>query len=531
MSKALLAPKIIVSEAEPRTRPVPSLETAVWAVVGVTEKGPHTTTRIQSFEEYVRLFGGWTTDAKDVPTAVRGYFENGGQFAYVTRIVHYSDVTDATTKTSDPATVTLVDRANVPLDTLEVTAKSDGTWGNALRVEIAAPTNGATAEFNLLVKHSSGLVLETWANLSMVDAHERYVETVINAEVGGSQYIVVEDLDSATASPNDRPAVGTSSLTGGDDGLTSLADTDFLGSDAGGTGLHRMNETLDITLMSIPGRTSSTVVNGLLTYIIGRDDLFAIAILDPPANTTASGMLTYVNSTASLYNLTELGAIFWPRIKVLNPSKTVYGVSETITVPPCGHIAGVIARTDSLRPGGIYLPPAGVERGIIFGAQGLEMSEVTNEKKRDLVYPALINPITSKPGFPIHIDGHRTLKRNGNFPSIPERRGVLFIERSLKEAVMFALHSNNDAALRSTVERTIEQFLLGQMQLGAFRTTNPETAFYVDVGDGLNDLATQRQGILKIRVGLATQSPIDWVVFEFSQDLSALENAQALENA
>lgn len=532
MSKTLLASKVVVNEAAPKTRTVAAVETAVWHVVGVTEKGPHETTFIQSFEEYVRLFGGWTTDAKDVPSAVRGYFENGGQFCYVTRIVHYTDITSAASKTSAAGTVTLDDRDDPAVDTLKVSAISDGAWGNALRIDITAATNGDATKFNLVVKHSSGLVLETWPNLSMADGNERYVEDIVNATSGGSVYIVVQDLDSASTPPDDMPALITgAALTGGSDGLTDLADTDFLGSEAGGTGLHRANLKRDITLMSIPGRTSSAVANGLITYIINRDDLFCLAILDPPANTSASGMLTYVNTTASLYNLTELAALYWPRIKVLNPNKTVYGNADTITVPPCGHIAGVYARTDSLRPGGIYLPPAGVERSVLAGCQGVEMTEVTSEKKRDLVYPNLINPVTSLPGWAIHLDGHRTLKRTGNFPSISERRGVLFIERALKELVQPFLHNNNDATLRADVARSIEQFLIGQMQLGAFRTNNPETAFFVDVGEGLNDLAAQRAGILKIRIGLATQSPIDWIVFEFSRDDSLAEDAQVQANA
>ena len=74
-------------------------------------------------------------------------------------------------------------------------------------------------------------------------------------------------------------------------------------------------------------------------------------------------MVTYVKSTAAIYNLDEHLSIFWPRIKVTNPNKTVYGAADTITVPPCGHVAGVMARTDSSRPGGVYLQPAGVERG------------------------------------------------------------------------------------------------------------------------------------------------------------------------
>ena len=186
-----------------------------------------------------------------------------------------------------------------------------------------------------------------------------------------------------------------------------------------------------------------------------------------------------------------------------------------------------MARTDNSRPGGVYLQPAGVERGNIRGARGLEMTEVTNEKKRDIVYPANINPITTLPGYPIHIDGHRTLKTNGNFPSIGERRGVFFIQGSLKEAIRFAVHSNNDSALRSSVERTCEQFLVGQMNVGAFRTRNPDTAFFVDVGEGLNPLSEQRAGRLNARIGLATQSAVDWVSLSFSQDLSAANAAEA----
>lgn len=531
MSKTLLASKIVVGEEEPRLRSVPALRTAVYAVAGVTERGPHTTTLVQSYEEYVRIFGGYTTDAKDVPAAVQGFFENGGEFCYVTRIVHYADITVAT-PSSVKATVTLVDRDDPALDTLTVDAKTDGAWGNSLRIDITAATSGSSTEFNLVVKNSSGVVLETWPNLSMIDANERYVETIINHEVTGSLYITVTDEDSASASPDDMPAIAAgSALTTGDDGLTSLADTDFLGSEAGATGLHRMNETPEITIISIPGRTASAVQNGILTYLAFRDDLYSIAVLDPPASTTASGMVTYVKSTVSIYNLDERLCIFWPRIKVTNPNKTVYGVADTITVPPCGHVAGVMARTDNLRPGGVYLQPAGVERGIIRGARGLEMTEVTNERKRDLVYPANVNPITTLPGYPIHIDGHRMCKTNGNFPSIGERRGTLFIEQTCKEAVRFAVHANNDDQLRGDVERTLEAFLLSQMNVGAFRTRNPATAFFVDVGEGLNTLAVQRSGQLKVRIGLATQSAIDWILMSFSQDLSAANAAEAAQVA
>lgn len=523
MSKAQLASKVIVNEAEPRIRSVPALRTAMWVAVGVAEKGPHTATLITSWEEYVNIFGGFTTDAKDLPSAVQGFFAEGGQFCYVIRIVHYSNVADKTTYTSAAATITLTDRANVPVDTLQIDAISDGAWGNDITAQITAATSGESTRFNLIVKTDAGVVLETWANLSMIDADSRYVESIINHAVTGSQYIRVTDLDSATVAPNDMPAIGSTGLAGGANGLTDLADTDFLGSSAGGTGLWRLENVTDFTLVSIPGRTSSAIQNGIISYLAARTDVFAFAILDPPASTTASGMITYIKSTVSLYNTTELAAIYWPRIKVLNPDKTVYGTDDTLTVPPCGHVAGVYARTDDL-PGGIYRAPAGIERGIIRSAQGLEMEEVKQEAKRDLVYPTLVNPITTIPGVPIHIDGSRTLKENGNFPSVPERRGVLFIESSIWSLMQVFRHANNTPEVRAQADRSVTAFLLEQMNVGAFRTRDPNTAFFVDFGEGLNTVAVQRQKKLKGRIGLATATPIDYVELEFSQDTRALEN-------
>jgi hypothetical protein len=69
----------------------------------------------------------------------------------------------------------------------------------------------------------------------------------------------------------------------------------------------------------------------------------------------------------------------------------------------------------------------------MFGVLGFETDEVLEERKRDLVYPKRINPLTTGPGLPRYIDGSRTLKGDGNFPYVAERRGVIFIERSLKQ--------------------------------------------------------------------------------------------------
>ncbi len=527
MSPQLLASKIVVQEEEPRIRNIPPQPTAVTAMVGIAERGPvGTATLTTSFEEYNRIFGSYTANT-DMTLAAQGFFDNGGSFLWIVRTVHYTDITSAATKTSAAATITLVDRAGTPLSTLKVDGKTDGAYANDIKIIIANATNGETDEFNLSVE-DGGVIVEVFPNLSMTDADPNFVETVINDADTGSNLIKVTDLDSATSSPNDLPAIGTSAaMTGGDDGLTSLADTDFIGSETSKTGIRALDLVQDARLLLIPGRATSAVQNAMITYCETTRNLSMFAVLDPPANQSASQIITYVETTAQLLGLTEFASIYWPRIKIVNPSKTVYGIEDSITVAPSGHIAGLYARVDASRPGGVYVPPAGTENGRIFGMVGIETDEVLDETKRDLVYPKRINPISSLPGVPWHIDGTRTLKGDGNFPTVAERRGAIFIEQSIKAGLIFAKHRNNTSSLRAEVDRTVFAFMLTQLRNGAFRSDDPAEAFFVDFSDALNPPNVVFEGKLIGRVGLATNKPTDWIILRFSQDTRAIEEALA----
>lgn len=529
MSGELLSSKIVIQEEEPAVRQIAGVSTNRFGVVGVTERGPFGGKLITSPAEYRKYFGGYTGSG-EVAQAVDGFFLNGGRECVVSRIVHYTDVNDPTTKTSLKGTVTLQNAA--PADTLRVDGKTDGSYANALNIKVENASSGEAARFNLLVL-KSGVVLERWVNLTMDDADARYAETIINDDVNGSQYIAVVDLDAAGNAAAQRPANATSANLGsGNDGLTNLADTDFLGGTGanGRTGMRVFDTWDDLALLAIPGRATSAVHNGMITYCEVTRGKATFPILDPPAATSASGIVTYVESTASLLELSEFGAIYWPRIEVLNPSKAVFGKADRILVAPSGYVAGVYARTDARREGGVYDAPAGVELGIIFGCLGFETDECLDEAKRDLVYPKRINPLTTARGQPRYIDGSRTLKGSGNFPSVSERRGVIFIQQSLKRGLQFARHRNNDETLRAECARTTENFLTVQMKHRAFRSQDPAKAFFVDFdvpGVNLNSPAVVFANKLVGRVGLATQKPADFVILSFSQDTRAFNEAAA----
>lgn len=409
------------------------------------------------------------------------------------------------------------------LPTLLVTAKTDGAYGNVVQPEIAAPTNGTAGYFNVIVL-KAGAVVEVWPNVNMIaESDPRYIETILNDPNNGSDYITVTDQDAAVASPSNIPAQGTFSMTGGSDGLTGLVDADFLGNAAGPTGLRCFDTTLGLRLLIVPGQATPAVHNGMLTYCEATRFGSMFAILDPPAATSAAGMVTYMESTALLTQASEYGAMFWPNVQIANPQTSVFGSAAAITVPPSGAIAGLCGRNDAAQPGGVYEAPAGVDFGRLLNVTGLETDEVKDENKRDLVAPALVNPIVGLEGLPIHVDGDQTLKSNGNFPTIGERRGVIYIEQSLKQGLAPFKHRKIKPSQLAALNRSITAFLLLQMKNDAFATDDPKTAFSVDTSGGINTPADAFARTENAGIGIATAKPADFIVLRVGQDTRALE--------
>jgi len=409
--------------------------------------------------------------------------------------------------------------------TLTFTAKYLGSYANNVVARVKASTSGEAARFNLDVLEN-GFVVETFSNLSMVEADPNFVENVLGQPGVGSERIT------ATALTTGRPEDGDYALAGGDDGLSGIADSDFIGSSASDTGLRAFDVVSDGTLLACPSRATAAVANAMTQYAEVTRGRSLFAVLDPPAALNAAAIIQYIEVTAGLIDNSEHIGVFWPRVKILNPNKAVFGSADHITVPNSGHICGLMARVDSARPGGVYDAPAG-ELGYLRSVVGLEddpdgaeRHQVLKENVRDLVYPKLINPISNTFGA-LAVDGTRTLKSDGNFPGLAEQRGVIFIEQSIKRGIQFARHRSHDGELRSEVFRTIERFLIAQMKLNAFRTKNPATAFFIDVGTGLNTDAVVFSNQIRIRVGLATKKTVDWVILEFVQDTRALEQELA----
>lgn len=96
----LLTPGVYMQEVEFGPQPIEGVSTSTAGFVGEAERGPTEgpPTLVTSFPDFQRKFGGFVKD-KRLAYAIKGFFENGGKRAYVSRVA----VTDSTTPADNAA--------------------------------------------------------------------------------------------------------------------------------------------------------------------------------------------------------------------------------------------------------------------------------------------------------------------------------------------------------------------------------------------------------------------------------------------
>lgn len=410
--------------------------------------------------------------------------------------------------------------------TLTIDASSPGEWGNGVTVVFSAPSNGivtgSDAAFNMHV-YKDGVLVEPYANLNMNPDSAAYVVDVINSDSSGSNYIHLTNLDAIHDAPHNRPTYGTYALVTGDDG-GALSDSTFTGGLDSGAGLNTL-EAVEISLLMSPDWSTAAMHNAMIDFCEGVKNNAVFAVLDTPAGLERDDIVTHVRSLTK----SEVAALYWPRVKIVNPNKAVFGTDAAIVVPASGCICGTMARIDANTLAGAFSQPAGSDSARLVGVVGIENASVLRKSTRDVIYPERINPLRSpERGGSVYIDGSRTLKSDGNFPSIGERRGVSFVETTLKYGLDFVRHKSNTEELRRQVERIISGFMLGLTQNGALASRDPVKAFVVDAdipGVGINNANARLNGRLFVRLSIATAKPAEFIVILVSQDTRALENS------
>ncbi len=342
-------------------------------------------------------------------------------------------------------------------DTLKVSAIDEGKWGNGLSVRVEDGTLDPANEFNLVVLHK-GETVEVLPNLSMDESKANHVELAVNDR---SEYITVDDLYAAYNTAQYRPATGTFALALGEDGLTGMADADYIGDSSQHTGFYAFDETDALNILLAPGVTTAPVITGGIAYAESRKDLLFIAetpILLEPLEAVdfrkGQGMYTHAAFNSSY------AALYYPWIEISDPL-----TSKKKLVPPTGAVAGCIARSDDKAE--VWYAPAGIDRGRVFNA--LSLAYKTSRGERDVLYPEGVNVIASFPDTGINIWGQRTLQSQPSATDrINVRRLMMYVEEAISQSSRFVVFEPNNSQTWRALVRLITPFLQNIKSKGGF---------------------------------------------------------------
>ena len=383
----------------------------------------------------------------------------------------------------------------------------------------SASTRAYARDFTVRVGFRPGTtveVAETHPNLSLIKEHPTdYVNDRLGEDTGGSQYIVANEVSTSTAAEVLTTGVAFAALGGTpSDGLTSLAITDFEGSDLAKNGLHALDAVDDASILVIGysriGTTTPAVVANQLNlaklaiaWVEKRKDM--IYIIDPPrtsTNTAVDDVRTFKSTLSSTY-----AALYFPWILA-----TDQRTGQNVMMPPSGAIAGIYARSDGNR--GVHKAPAGIDVGLVSTATGT--AHLVTPGENDVLYPLNINAIRNLTDG-IVVWGSRTIAADPLWLQINVRRLFIFIERSIQLGTNWVVFEPNDASLWKTIERSVKGFLRIQWREGKLVGAKEEEAFFVRCNEETNPPEVVDSGMVVTEIGVAPSRPAEFVVFRIFQ--------------
>jgi hypothetical protein len=198
-----------------------------------------------------------------------------------------------------------------------------------------------------------------------------------------------------------------------------------------------------------------------------------IAILDPPPGLSAEQVRDW--RTRRGYD-SKSAALYYPWLQVFDHTSIA---SPTVAVPPCGHVAGALARSDLLR--GPHRQAANLE---LQGVLGLEQDLLKSEQEQ--LYPWGINCLVSMASG-IRVWGARTLSSDPLWRPLHRRRLMNFIGRNIRSGTNWVIFEDSyDEGLFQRIEVALDEFLGLLWRAGALTGETPAEAYSVRCDDATN---------------------------------------------
>jgi hypothetical protein len=476
------------------------------AFLGTAERGPDTPTLVTSWSQYTSLFGDLKI-AYDLGYAVYHFFANGGQSAYVTRVVDDSATTATSALTATPSGGSL---SNLIL----LETKSPGSWGNDLTVEYTFDTETLTTPtsapkvtkdslFTLVVKRSS-VEVERWSQLSVDPENYRYVATVLDLY---SSYVNTASVATVASGASLTVTgiavddyVSSVGFSGGSEGSGAIDSTDWA------TALTSYETITSGLLFNLVGQTSSTIINNAISVMATRGN--SLLIVDTPLTSTTKQALT---DTIQTYTKSGYAAVYGPALKMFDPTKT--GAAAIRNTYAGGAVIGAMIRSEIAR--GVSKAPAGYGLDIrnVYGL----VANLTEAEQGTLYKDSHLNVFTMAPGVGVIINGARTLARNTSEKYITVRRSMNYLKDAIKSTTQFAMFEPNDARLRTSISVRLTSLLTAFWATGGLKGGTASEAFYIVCNSTNNTQSDIEDGRVNVTIGVALQSPAEFIVITISQ--------------
>ncbi|NMG11108.1 phage tail sheath C-terminal domain-containing protein [Brasilonema sp. UFV-L1] len=421
-----------------------------------------------------------------------------------------------------------ITKARLSVNTLNLEAANEGSWGNKLRARIDHDVKGEDAAnlFNLSIKDTGTGQIEVFRNLSVQAGHPRQVNKVLEQE---SQLVRVRGT-LPTTRPGTSPTVppggdsfsntnstGVQSTDQASDGQT-LTISEYSGSRVNKQGIYALEQADLFNLLCIPPYsfdqdiTPTTLWDTAATYCQERR---AMLLVDPPSTwkskNAAKGDGTSTGVAAVGTN-SKNAALYFPRLLQPNPLRD----NQVEAFVPCGAVAGVMSRTDAQR--GVWKAPAGLDATLV-GVPQLEVP-LTDPENGEL-NPLGINCLRSFPAAGRVIWGARTLQGDDRLASewkyVPVRRTALFIEESLYRGLKWVVFEPNDEPLWAQIRLNVGAFMNNLFRQGAFQGKTPREAYLVKCDKETTTQNDINLGIVNILVGFAPLKPAEFVIIKIQQ--------------
>jgi phage tail sheath protein FI len=203
----------------------------------------------------------------------------------------------------------------------------------------------------------------------------------------------------------------------------------------------------------------------------------------------------------SQWRRSRFGALYFPWLWVAGAGAAV---------PPCGHVAGLYARTDART--GVHKAPA---NETLHGVAALDLA--LGRAAHGRLNDAGVNCILGSTAWGLRVWGARTLSGQPDWRHVPVSRLFAALAGWLRHGTEDLVFEPHTPELWRRVRRRLGAYCLDLMHAGAHAGRDPEGAFFVRCDAENNPPGDRDAGRLVADVGLAPTTPAEFVVVRITQ--------------